>query len=128
MALEIADRFQARLTIVTVVPTGTDPQEAYLQGLVPRDVETKALHHQVDELQEEAKGRGIPSVEVVTLEGKVVETFLAYLQSHPHDLVVVGSRGLSRGSRLLLGSVSGGLVNGAPCPILVVRSTGRARS
>ena len=125
-ALEVAARFKAELTILTIVPEGTDPQDAYLQGLVPRDVETKALHHQIDELREKGVAMGVPRVEIVNLQGKVVETFLGYLRRHPHDLAVVGSRGLSRGSRLLLGSVSSGLVNEAPCPVLVVRSVSRS--
>ena len=37
------------------------------------------------------------------------------------DLVVVGSRGLGRLDRLLLGSVSTSVVQRAPCPVLVVR-------
>ena len=37
------------------------------------------------------------------------------------DLVVVGSRGLSRIERLLLGSVSTKVVQRAPCDVLVVR-------
>lgn len=37
------------------------------------------------------------------------------------DLVVVGSRGLGRLDRLLLGSVSSALVQRAPCSVLVVR-------
>lgn len=37
------------------------------------------------------------------------------------DLVVVGSRGLSRVERVLLGSVSTKVVQRAPCDVLVVR-------
>ena len=37
------------------------------------------------------------------------------------DLVVVGGRGLGTIKRLVVGSVSEGVVNLAPCPVLVVR-------
>jgi nucleotide-binding universal stress UspA family protein len=38
------------------------------------------------------------------------------------ELIVVGSRGLGRLNRLLLGSVSRGVVERAPCSVLVVRA------
>jgi nucleotide-binding universal stress UspA family protein len=42
------------------------------------------------------------------------------------DLLVVGSRGLSRLHSLVLGSVSSKVVAGAPCDVLVVRWADRA--
>jgi nucleotide-binding universal stress UspA family protein len=39
------------------------------------------------------------------------------------DLVVVGSRGIGRVERLLLGSVSTAVAERAPCSVLVVRNT-----
>ncbi len=41
------------------------------------------------------------------------------------DLVVVGSRGLGRIDRLLLGSVSAAVAARAPCSVLIVRARGR---
>jgi nucleotide-binding universal stress UspA family protein len=125
VALEIASRFHSRLTLVTVASPSAGATELFLQGFVPGGGETKALHHQLEEATEEAPSRGVASVEVVTLRGKVVEAILSYLRDHPHDLVVVGSRGLSRGGRLLMGSVSSQLVGSAPCPVLVVRLPSR---
>jgi nucleotide-binding universal stress UspA family protein len=37
------------------------------------------------------------------------------------DLIVVGTRGMSGFKRLIMGSVSSGLVHDAECPVLVVR-------
>ena len=46
---------------------------------------------------------------------------------HHAQLVVVGSHGWGAARRILSGSVSTGLVHSAPCPVLVVRATGRAQ-
>jgi nucleotide-binding universal stress UspA family protein len=43
------------------------------------------------------------------------------LKKQPADLVVVGSRGLSGVRRFLLGSVSEGVLNSAPCSVLISR-------
>jgi nucleotide-binding universal stress UspA family protein len=118
-ATEIAARFRSVLTIAYVTPSATtDP---VLESLVPLPDGGKAFASVVEEVREKALAQGAASVESVLLKGEVLETLLAWLAHHHQDLVVVGSRGLTRGRRLLLGSTSSGLVNQAPCPVLVVR-------
>jgi len=46
---------------------------------------------------------------------------LAVVRRESPDLVVVGTRGLSRSRKLLLGSVSDAVLRHAPCAVLVVR-------
>jgi nucleotide-binding universal stress UspA family protein len=47
------------------------------------------------------------------------------LKTQQADLVVVGSRGVSGLRRFLLGSVSEGVLNSAPCSVLISRGRGR---
>jgi nucleotide-binding universal stress UspA family protein len=126
VTLELAAKFHSSVTVATVHPPSKEPTDGHLESLIPIDSEGKSLAVLLDELVAEAQRRKVPSVEPVFLQGDVVEVLIAYLKEHPHDLIVTGSRGLSRGRRLLLGSVSSELVDGAPCPVLVVRpETGR---
>jgi nucleotide-binding universal stress UspA family protein len=118
-ATEIAARFHSVLTLAFVISSTTS--DPVLESLVPLPDEGKAFASVVEEVREKALALGAASVESVMLRGEVVETLLGWLVHHHQDLVVVGSRGLTRGRRLLLGSVSSGLVNRAPCPVLVVR-------
>lgn len=126
VAIDLAVRYRSHLTLATVFSDRVEPADAELAKLIPVGEEQKPLRTQLGEALEEAKAKGVPEVEAVSIHGEVVEAMLGFLSSHPHDLVVVGSRGLSRGSRLLLGSVSSSLVTRAPCPVLVVRSPGKA--
>jgi nucleotide-binding universal stress UspA family protein len=121
VATEVAVRFHASLTIVVVRPLGPSGGDTYLESLVPFSDEGKTLVSIVEEVRTRALAHGAAAVESVVLQGDVVETLLGWIDHHPQDLLVVGSRGLSRGRRLLLGSVSSGLVSNAPCPVLVVR-------
>ncbi len=121
-ATEIAARFHSTVTIAFVHPASSTPRDAVLESLVPLPDEGKAFGAVVEEVQSKAVAQGAAGVESVLLEGDVVETLLSWINHHHQDLLVVGSRGLSRGRRLLLGSVSSGLVNRAPCPVLVVRA------
>ena len=121
VAAEIAGHFRSSLTIVAVRPVRLGEEVARLEALVPVSEDGRTMITLLDELRDQAIARGARVVEPVTLYGDVLETLLEYLAKNPHDLVVVGSRGLTPGRRLLLGSVSSGLVDSAHCPVLVVR-------
>ncbi len=55
-------------------------------------------------------------------EGDAATEIIRYCKNHEVDLLVAGSRGLSRISGWLMGSVSRKLVNFAPCSVLIVKS------
>jgi nucleotide-binding universal stress UspA family protein len=121
-AIDLARRYSASLTVVAVAPI----PPAYVfpnEPAPPPVVESEAPRFRalVEASVGRARSAGVSSVEGVCEEGPPVDTILSFLNDHPVDLLVVGSRGLSTAKRLLLGSVSAGLVNHAPCPVLVVR-------
>ena len=59
--------------------------------------------------------------EIVTTPSSVVESILKLEESEKADLIVIGTRGLGGFKRLVLGSVSSGVVAHAKCAVLVVR-------
>jgi nucleotide-binding universal stress UspA family protein len=77
----------------------------------------------VEEVAARLKKEGIKTKEkVVTApSGRVVPEILSAAEEANADLIVVGSRGLSDFSGLLLGSVSHKLIQHANCPVLVIR-------
>lgn len=121
VATEIASRFGSVLTLAIVRPEQRTEVDTVLENLVPSSDDGKAFSAILEEVKERAQARGVSRVEVVYLRGEPTPSLLDWIVRNPQDLVVVGSRGLSRGRRLLLGSVSSGLVAEAPCPVLVVR-------
>jgi nucleotide-binding universal stress UspA family protein len=123
VAIDLALRYEARLTVVAVAPITPAlvmPNEPMLPPLLPESTvpQYRAL---VDAAVQQAQAAGVHAVDGVCEEGAAVDGLLGFLESHPVDLFVIGSRGLSAAKRLLLGSVSSALVNRAPCPVLVVR-------
>ena len=120
-AIEIAERFRSAVTVAVVLPEGPEVADPLLQSLVPFGDEGRTLAGLLDEAKEKAAARGVPSLRIVHLHGDVADALLAFLEHDHQDLVIVGSRGLTPGRRLLMGSVSSSLVNDAPCPVLVVR-------
>lgn len=57
----------------------------------------------------------------VQLWGQVAEQICEYADEHDCDLIVLGTRGQSNFSRLLLGSVSTQVTSHAHCPVTLVR-------
>ncbi|MGA9160308.1 MAG: universal stress protein [Actinomycetota bacterium] len=58
---------------------------------------------------------------VATRTGSVAPTILEAARSFSADLIVMGTRGLSDFTGLLLGSVAHKVIHHADCPVLVVR-------
>jgi nucleotide-binding universal stress UspA family protein len=63
------------------------------------------------------------SVETEVQMNPVIDTIVKHVEAHHPDLLVVGSRDLTKNERLHLGSVSESLLRHAPCSVLIVRGT-----
>jgi nucleotide-binding universal stress UspA family protein len=125
VAIDLARRYSARLTVVSVapiLPTLVMPNEPMMPP-IPPETTLPRFRELVEAAVAQARGSGLTAVDGLSIEGPPVDELLEVLSKHPTDLLVVGSRGLSAAKRLLLGSVSAALVNRAPCPVLVVRPT-----
>ncbi|MEK6787241.1 MAG: universal stress protein, partial [Nitrospirota bacterium] len=51
----------------------------------------------------------------------VIETIVKHIEANRDELLVIGSRDLTKSERLYLGSVSESLLRHAPCSVLIVR-------
>jgi nucleotide-binding universal stress UspA family protein len=117
-ALDLAKSHGAELYVVTVAR----PPE------IPDDVETEAViensreHHRklLAPLQRATAAAGVKGHFVVAV-GHPAEQIIFHADQYQADLVIVGHRGRSKFSRLLLGSVSKTVVQYAERPVLVVR-------
>ena len=69
----------------------------------------------------EACGDGAQILTAVQLWGQIGEQICAYARDHDCELIVLGTRGRSSFSKLLLGSVSVQVTNHAHCPVTLVR-------
>jgi nucleotide-binding universal stress UspA family protein len=57
----------------------------------------------------------------------VIDTIVKYVEADHDQLLVIGSRELTKSERLHLGSVSESLLRHAPCSVLIVRGAGARR-
>jgi nucleotide-binding universal stress UspA family protein len=68
-----------------------------------------------------AKRAGVKAIGELMESTSAVEAILTYSSQEKADLIVVGTRGMTGFKKLLVGSVSSGIVTHAGCPVLVVR-------
>ena len=59
--------------------------------------------------------------EIIINPKSIVGAIVDYAEDQEVDLIIVGSKGLSGFSKLLLGSTASGVVTYAHCPVLVVK-------
>jgi nucleotide-binding universal stress UspA family protein len=118
---ELAAAEGASVTVLSVVaPDARGSKSGGHVGIRPHAHEDVARAHETLDAQGIASEmrieHGDPRAEILRAAGEI-----------DADLIVVGSRGLGRLGRLLLGSVSTEVVNGAPCPVMVVAKDGSER-
>jgi nucleotide-binding universal stress UspA family protein len=68
-----------------------------------------------------AEGHGVKVRGELLEANSTVQALLEFASSEKADLIVVGTRGVTGFKKLILGSVSSGLVSHSECPVLVVR-------
>lgn len=118
---------EVRLTLLTVSPIELP---AFAESVTLSEEYESYLHVK----KEEARERGEKILEKtrmeveafhpteVVLHGAVVPSILGYLHNHKPQMVLVGRRGHSLLVDVLIGSVSLGLVERSPVPVLVIEN------
>ena len=132
VAVRLAKRNEADLLVVSVIQR---PAHAFMQtqSMVSPNIDvvglqdyykyaSKDAQEWIDKVASIATPLGV-KVRKSVLKGatSVVRSLTDYASSQAVDLIVVGRKGFGGFKRLLLGSVSSGVVNHASCSVLVVR-------
>lgn len=129
-AVTLAKDYRAELVIVHVLTTHSVAVSLSSVSSVPSvptaetvfEEEDKNARAMLDEPVAFAKKHGVKARgELLSKRASVVEAIVAEAIDEKVDLIVIGTRGLGGFKRLLIGSVSTGVVIHAHCPVLVVR-------
>jgi nucleotide-binding universal stress UspA family protein len=77
----------------------------------------------IEPIQKNAKKNGVSSkTEILENDGSsIVGIITKYAKKNQIDLITVGSRGLSKFKRLLVGSVTSAITSHSHCPVLLVK-------
>lgn len=126
-AVELARETGAKLFVVAVWHAGLTSYSSSPAGTLPEKKRIAKEHasEAAKAAVELAESAGIEA-EPFVLEGDPVERICASAADTEASLVVVGSHGWGPIRRLVMGSVSTGLLHRATCPVVVVRPLAEA--
>jgi nucleotide-binding universal stress UspA family protein len=111
-----------RVRVVSARRVRSEYRRSLLLAALDRGAEKAA------ESARRALSRRFPDVEIEVPDKSPVEGILGEAKRFQADVIVVGWRGHGAVRRLLMGSVSRGVVRGATCAVLVVRRSQRVRN
>ncbi len=133
-AISIAKKFDARISFITVVPSGTNPPPSKILGILTNDKKVqKEFHKTVCAIRIDLK-KSLTSIvndskkenvaaEYKILEGNTIEKIIEFSKKGKYDLIVIGSHGLTGLVKIqALGSIARAISEIAPCPVLLVRN------
>ena len=135
-ALELAEKLKADLVVLHAISSPTSYYHSTIASPTGMSLPSPSQHEIdayyayarkialgiVGETESKAKKQGIHvKTEIPEAVSSIVETIVNHASKETVDLIVVGTRGLGGFKKLLLGSVSSGIVSHAHCPVLIVR-------
>ena len=126
-AVTVAQRFGASLTLVHVV------EDPYVTGAWSNEVYMPNLGEILEALVADAERRLAAlkqsvtapelTIETAVIAGRPAPAIVEHATTGGYDLIVMGTRGRTGLSHLVMGSVAERVLRKAPCPVLTVHAT-----
>ncbi|MDE1863421.1 MAG: universal stress protein [Thaumarchaeota archaeon] len=121
LAVDLAGKYGSKISIVAHIPISFEYSSEASTHEETTDLLKKSASYSLSKLESRLTPLGIPH-ELAAIEGtSAIETLVTYAEMHQVDLIVMGSRGLGGFKKLLLGSVTGGMLQHSKCPVLIVK-------
>ena len=120
VAIQLAKQLKCKLVLLTVysmvAASGSSPELSLMAIDASRDRGKEILKKAEEKVNSE-----MIEVETELAAGTAVETIVEKSKEGKFDMIVMGARGLGTMKKLLIGSVSEGVIKNAPCPVLIVK-------
>lgn len=121
-ALDIAHIYDSKIFVIIIVKIEYPPIVGFsrIQSKLMK-AHQKHAKKQIETLKDMATKRGISFGSKIKQGTSVVKEISNFVKSHKFDLVVMGSHGRTGFKKLVLGSVTNGVIQHTKCPVLVTR-------
>ena len=121
VALDMAKKYNSKISLVTVLDTSPgywahtslwDKAMGGARSLVTKEFES---------FESTAKKAKVSFHSEIIESHSITKTIVSYSKSKKVDLLVMGAQGITGWGKLILGSVTDGVVHRVRCPVLIVR-------
>ncbi len=121
VALDMAKKYNSKLSMVTVLNTSSghwghstlwDKAIGGARNLVTKEFES---------FKSAAKKAKVSFYSEIIESNSITKIIVSYSKSKKIDLIVMGAHGITGWDKLILGSVTDGVVHRVRCPLLIVR-------
>jgi len=121
-ALDIAKKDNSKITIFTVIEGEYSAIMGYSK-INPQVIKKQqsAAKKYIYKLESSAKNNGVLITVKIKQGTKIVKEILDFAKSKKFNLIVMGSHGRTGINKVILGSVSNGVVQQAKCSVMVVK-------
>ena len=121
IAADLAKQFKSKTTLLLVnVPLShVYADDGFVMPDYADDLEEQGAKLLAKTLKR-AESNGLKA-DTMMVAGNAAEQIANIANNEKYDLIIIGSRGLSRAKAFLLGSVSDKVIRYANCPVLVVK-------
>jgi nucleotide-binding universal stress UspA family protein len=123
-AMELAHTLGAPLLAVSVEHVSIPSYGYYGYADIYTELRKSERDHAtalLEEIAADAESRGI-ECETLVLEGQIVDELCRVAAERHVAMIVLGAHGWGALRRLVFGSVSAGVLQAAPCPVLIARA------
>ena len=123
---QLAKKLDGKLSLITVHTVTnvavTNPEFSVnaRQSIMTTQNVLDSYKEFLSEAERKVKSEKI-EVESEFAEGNPVDVIMKKSKEGKFDLIIMGARGLSTLKKILVGSVSEGVIKNAPCPVLIVK-------
>ena len=124
IAIVLAKKFGSEIVVCHAIPT---PPYAFRRTVSAALVSEyfssarKEAKQFVNDMVKLAEAKGVNATELILDQDSVVEAIVKNAEASNIDMIVIGTRGQSGFKKLVMGSVSSGVLSHAHCSVLVVR-------
>jgi len=121
-AIEIANKFNSKLTLMTVIGSDIDTSGMNLtRAQEAHDEEENKAKDFLNKIKDSNQMENVNIAVNIIHNSSVIDGILSFADKNNIDLIVIGSHGRSGFKKLVLGSVASGVITKARCPVLVTK-------
>lgn len=125
MAIDCAAKWNSELYLIHVQEKMEIPEEmeqyTKIEHLAPEEYFEMVCARFIGEAGTKAKAAGVKKVENICVTGDPANEIIKAAEEYGVDIIVMGSRGLGRFPRIVMGSVSTKVANYSHCTVIAVK-------